>query len=169
MRRYLHTLLLLLLFAAIFPFVYPWKDGKPLLSWSELRMPGSSSIKLPELPTLPELATPIVPGTGEARAPNEPVRLYRWQGSDGTTQFSNEPPPEGVKYEVVEVNPDANLIPAAPQTPTAAPETGDEGLPTFLPSPLTVSPGEALQLLEDARALREQSKERLRQQEAVMQ
>lgn len=166
MRRYLRTLLLLLLFAAIFPFVYPWQDGRPLLSWSELRLPGLSSLQLPELP---ELAPPVVPGSGEARTPNEPVRLYRWQGSDGTTQFSNEPPAVGMKYEVVEVNPDANLVPATPLTPPAAPEAGSgESRPTpTLPSPLTVSPGEALQLLEDARALREQSYERLRQQEAV--
>lgn len=166
MRRYLRTLLLLLLFAALFPFVFPWKDGKPLLSWSELRMPALSRGGLPALPAL------TLPQPEQGRTANQPVQLYRWRDGDGVMQFSNELPPAGVVYEVVEVNPDSNLIPALPPakgaTEEAATEGGD-GPAVSIPSPLTVSPGEALQLLEDAKNLREQSKERLRQQEALTQ
>lgn len=168
MRKTIRLLLLLLLFIVIFPFVYPWKDGKPLLSWSELTLPELPSIELPKMPRIP------LPGKEEtAREPNQPVKLYRWQGVDGSTQFSNEPPAQGVAYEVVEVNPDTNLIRAVPTTGTdeeMKPETTGIGEGSgSLPSPLTVSPGEALQLIEDARKVQQLSDQRLRQQEALTQ
>ena len=160
MRKFIRLLLMLLLFAAIFPFVYPWKDGKPMLSWSDIRMP-----------TMPEITLPELPKPGEAtRESNQPVTLYRWQGPDGSTQFGSEPPAEGINYEVVAVNPDANLIQALP--PSEAPVEAEEkegGNSTSLPSPLTVSPGEAMQLMEDAKNIREMSEERLRQHEALAQ
>ncbi len=165
MRKYLRTLLLLLVFAAIFPFVYPWKDGKPLLSWSDIKLPP---LQLPELPEI------RLPGSREtAREPHQPVKLYRWQDATGNIQFSNTPPAEGVTYEQVEVNPDANLIQALPagntseEETTAKQEVSEAG--STLPSPLTVSPGEALQLMEDARHIREMSEQRLRQHEALTQ
>ncbi len=164
MRKYLRTLLTLLLFAAIFPFVYPWKDGKPLLSWSEIKVP-----EMPEV-ALPRVALPTA-GT-ESIASEQLVTLYRWQDADGSIQFSNEPPAEGIAYEVVEVNPDANLLPAVAasssvEPPPPATEEGHRGV--LLPSPLTVSPAEALQLVEDARQLRHSSQERLHQHEALIQ
>ena len=161
MRKYIHLLLLLLLFAVIFPFAYPLKDGKPMLSWSDLRMPKMPSVTLPELP-----------GTGEtARDANQPVTLYRWQGADGSPQFGSEPPAKGVKYEVVEVNPDANLIQALPpsDTPDTAGTEGEKSTASSFPSPLTVSPGEAMQLMDDAKKIRQMSEERLRQHEALAQ
>jgi hypothetical protein len=176
MRTFIRTLLLLLLFAALFPFLYPWKDGKPLLSWSALRAqfraPAMPNLSLPERPW-PSL-TGIESGseTG-ARQPHQPVAIYRWQGADGSAQFSNEPPAPGVAYEVVEVNPDANLIQAPVQPPakeSSGTETkGTESAPAMaLPSPLTVSPTEAMQLLQDARKVQELSVERLRQQETQL-
>lgn len=161
MRKFIRLLLLLLLFAVIFPFTFPWKDGKPMLNLSDIRMPNMPSVTLPELP-----------GAGEAtRESNQPVTLYRWQGADGSTQFGSEPPANGVKYEEVEVNPDANLIQALPPSaPPEASETQEENtLSSPLPSPLTVSPGEAMQLMEDAKKIRQMSEERLRQHEALTQ
>lgn len=166
MRYLIRILLLLLVAAALFPFVYPWKDGKPLLSWSALKMPQLSSVKLPEMPDI------ALPGKEETtRAPHQPVTVYRWQGEDGSVQFSSEPPAKGVAYTVLEVNPDANLIQAPPkedESVTAGDTKGAESaIP--LPSPLTVSPGQALQLIEDAHKVKQLSEERLRQQEAMTQ
>jgi hypothetical protein len=166
-RKINRILLLLLLLAVIFPFTFPWKDGKPMLSWSDLQLPGMPSLKLPELADI------SLPGKEEeAREPHQPVKLYRWQTPDGSMQFSNEPPPSGVRYEVVEVNPDANLIQgqplAAAEEESVTPEEGTAPAAS-LPSPLTVSPDEAMQLFEDAREIREMSEERLRQHEALTQ
>jgi hypothetical protein len=166
MRNLIRLLLLLLLFAALFPFVYPWKDGKPLLSWSALKLPQLSSLQLPEIPDI------ALPGKTESTADtHQPVRVYRWQGEDGGIQFSNEPPPAGVAYTVVEVNPDANLIQApSPAAPHASAEETKATEPSGkLPTPLTVSPGQALQLIEDARKVQQLSDERLRRQEALSQ
>jgi hypothetical protein len=167
MRKIVRILLLLLLFATIFPFVYPWKDGKPLLSWSQLKMPTLASVKLPEMPDISLL------GKEETRAPHQPVKVYRWLGEDGGVQFSNEPPAAGVAYAVVEVNPDANLIqtPAKESTSVATkPAEQETGETTrSFPSPLTVSPGQALQLIEDAHKVQQLSSDRLHQQEALTQ
>ena len=160
MRKYIRLLLLLLLFAAIFPFTFPWKNGKPILDWRELKMPETTTVELPEL-TLPQ-------GEETTRPAHQPVTLYRWKDSDGVIQFGNEPPGGGIAFETVEVNPDANLL----QAPTAAPQGQESGAEApsaspSLPSPLTVSPEEALQIFEDAKEIREMSEERLRQHEAI--
>lgn len=160
MRKIIRTLLLLLLFAAIFPFVYPGKDGKPLLSWSELKMPTLHSFNLPQMPDI------ALPGKEEPRAPHQPVKVYRWQGEDGGIQFSNEPPTPEVAFTVVEVNPDANLI-QAPSADNNTRGAKTETPSSPFPSPLTVSPGQALQLIEDARNVQKLSDERLRQQDAL--
>ena len=39
------------------------------------------------------------------------VRVYRWYSRDGTVQLSTRPPGDGVDYEIIEVDPDANLLP----------------------------------------------------------
>lgn len=163
MRRLIRTLLLLLLFAVIFPFTYPWKDGKPMLSWSDLKMPEMPEVEVPEI---------ALPGSEEqAREAHQPVSLYRWQDSEGGVQFSNEPPPEGMAYQRVEVNPDANLLQAPPPAvddENDASQARPSSSPS-MPSPLTVSPGEALQLIEDAHEIREMSEQRLRQHEELVQ
>lgn len=167
MRKLKRPLLLLLLFAAIFPFTFPWQDGRPLLNWSDIRLPQMPKLELPEAS---ELAQPGERGEEKAeggRQAHQPLELYRWDNGDGTPQFSNEPPPPGVDYEVVQVNPDANLI--QPLTPSAPPATQEEGgkAANRLPTPLTVSPEEAMQLFRDAGKIREMSQERLHQQEVL--
>ncbi len=161
MRKLIRILLLLMLFAAIFPFTFPWRDGKPMLSWSDLKLPGMPEVEMPQIE---------LPGSEEkARAAHQPLSLYRWQDSNGGMQFSNEPPPEEVAYQRVEVNPDANLLQAPPpaiKQDSPAPQ-GEPTSTSSLPSPLTVSPGEAMQLIEDAHEIREMSEQRLRQHEEL--
>lgn len=162
MRKINRILLLLLLFAAIFPFTFPWKEGRPLLSLSDIHLPQMPSLELP--------------GSGEgASGSGQPVTFYRWQQADGRVQFSSEAPDAGVSYEVIEVDPDTNLIQAVPaQGIQGAGEAAPQGEATAqprsaLPSPLTVSPEEAMQLFRDAREIREMSEQRLRQTEALAQ
>ncbi len=167
MRKFVRTLLLLLIFAIMFPFVFPWKDGKPLLSLSDLKMPKIAGVELPELPDIQ------LPGREKeeepARKPHQPVKLYRWKGAGGNVEFGNQPP-QGVAYEIVEVNPDANVIQVAkPAAPAAEAPLQEEKKGVSIPSPLTVSPGEAMQLLEDTQRIREMSEERLKQHDALLQ
>jgi hypothetical protein len=159
-RKLNRTLLLLLLLAVIFPFTFPLKEGRPLLSLSDLGLPKMPSLGLP--------------GDGEAAGGSgQPVIFYRWQGSDGRAQYSSEPPASGVAYEVIEVDPDTNLIQAVPVEEIDRGEeeasSGTEQPRSMLPSPLTVSPEEAMQLFKDAREIREISEQRLRQTESLAQ
>lgn len=166
MRKFTRTLLMLLLFAAIFPFLYPWKDGKPLLSWSQLSLP-----QLPQetMPTSTPSPSPDEEDTRERkREPNRGVMIYRWRGSDGEVQFGSTPPPKGVAFESVEVLPDANLIQST--TAVAPADSADEPSPATspLPTPLTVSPEQLKQLFEDAHRLQQFSTERLQQQQELL-
>lgn len=166
MRRFMITLLLLLVFAGVLPFVFPW--GKPMLSWEKVMDEGISSISIPDIPELSSLTLPWQ--EEKARTVGEPITLYRWEDADGTPQYSNEPP-VGVSYERVKVQPDANLIQAIKTESAHArkeAETGVSEAPKNGLSPLTVSPEETMQLLEDTQRLREVSEERLRQHEALI-
>lgn len=39
---------------------------------------------------------------------------YKWRGTDGTVNITDEPPPEGVPYEKLSVSNDTNILPSDP-------------------------------------------------------
>jgi hypothetical protein len=114
-RKIIRISLLLLLFAAVAPFVYPLKEGKPLLSLQRL-----------SLPSLPALPLP--------KADPQPVTAYKWRDEQGNWHFAGEPP-QGIAYQRIELDPQSNLIPGAGGTQTAeetaesqqAAQSGDGG------------------------------------------
>jgi hypothetical protein len=73
--------------------------GEPLLRAQELRSAEALLHRLHRV-----YGTPLP-------AP-ERVQAYRWRDADGAWQLSDHPPPAGVDYELIEVDPDANLMPA---------------------------------------------------------
>ncbi len=111
-KKLIRTLLLLLVFSAVFPFVYPMTDGKPLLSLNQLKLPTFPEISLPEIP---------LPSHGGSN-PGQTVTAYKWQDAEGSWQFGNEPP-QGVAYETLELDPDANILPKVKASPALAPAT----------------------------------------------
>jgi hypothetical protein len=90
----------LLIVAAVLaaPFLTLGPQGGPLLRAQDLRSLDAVMRRVND-----------VYGTVLPQA--EPVRAYKWRDSAGTWQYSSEPPPAGTDYEVVEVDPDANLMP----------------------------------------------------------
>lgn len=54
------------------------------------------------------------PGWLRDYVPEAPTRLYKWTDSQGKLQYSNSPPPTGVKYELVDYWENANVIPSQP-------------------------------------------------------
>jgi hypothetical protein len=44
-------------------------------------------------------------------ATDKTTRLYRWEDAQGVVQISDQPPPRGVEYQIVEYDPNANLMP----------------------------------------------------------
>lgn len=127
-RKVIRTLLLLLVVATLFLFVYPLKDGKPLLSVDKIRLPAMPDV------SLPDVALPTS-GTGDTAE----VTIYKWQDSEGGWHFSNEPPPAGVRYETSRINPDANRIGSVPGAASDTQKQTREGKTTGEEKPFDYS------------------------------
>ena len=46
------------------------------------------------------------------------TRVYKWRDADGVWQITDEPPPEGTKFEKLEYVNDANVVPSVPKKTT---------------------------------------------------
>jgi hypothetical protein len=66
-------------------------------------------------PDLRKQATALLRDTGLGSAS---VTLYKWQDSQGTWQYTQQPPPEGVAFEEVEARSDVNVLPLPEQLKT---------------------------------------------------
>lgn len=113
-KNMIRTLLLLLVLGAVFPFVYPWSDGKPLLSLNDLTFPAA-----------PDLSLPDIALSQNDKPASQPVVVYKWQDAEGGWQFGSKPP-QGVNYEVVELDPNTNLLPGVKPLPANPPTTTSE-------------------------------------------
>lgn len=149
-RAFARILLGTVVVAAVVPFVLPLRDGRPLLDYRQIRLPG-----------LPEIEMPAAGGDATAAAP---VTFYKWRGPEGEWQFGNTPPAQGIPFEIVSVDPGANLYqgisapaPAA-ATPPSAPATVAE----------TYSPARVQQALDQARKVQSMMNQRASDQEAVL-
>lgn len=65
----------------------------------------------------PTVVNPLVEGTPLERTVREALgttRLYKWRDAKGTVHITDEPPPEGTKFEKLEYQNDANVVPSVP-------------------------------------------------------
>ena len=99
MRPLLIILGILVVLILVVPFVSLGPGGKPLLEFADLNEPQIIKRKLT---SLYQQRTPL----------SAAIKHYKWQDKSGQWHYSNEPPPKGVKFEVVEVDPDVNVTPA---------------------------------------------------------
>lgn len=147
-RLMLKSMLAVLVVAGAGPFILPLKDGKPLLSLSDLKAPP-----LPEVP----FTSFEIGGTSEP-ASNAPVVVYRWKVG-GEWNYSDEPPAEGTPYETVRTWANANVVPAEPvakRAPAGAAGTAAGTEPGRSPAnPIEVSPMQMVESLQKAAQLQE--------------
>lgn len=69
----------------------------------------------------PTVVSPLVEGTpleGPVRNTLGTTRVYKWRDADGVVQITDEPPPEGTKFEKLEYQNDANVVPSVPKNTT---------------------------------------------------
>jgi len=69
----------------------------------------------------PTVVNPLVEGTpleGPVRSTLGTTRVYKWRDADGVVQITDEPPPEGTKFEKLEYQNDANVVPSVPKNTT---------------------------------------------------
>jgi len=65
----------------------------------------------------PAVVNPLVEGTPLERPVRDALgttRLYRWRDAKGTVHITDQPPPEGTKFETLEYQNDANVVPSVP-------------------------------------------------------
>jgi hypothetical protein len=69
----------------------------------------------------PTVVTPLVEGTpleSTVRDTLGTTRVYKWRDDKGVWQITDEPPPEGTKFEKLEYVNDANVVPSVPTKTT---------------------------------------------------
>ena len=52
------------------------------------------------------------PLEGAVRSTLGTTRVYKWRDTEGTVHITDEPPPEGTKFEQLEYQNDANVVPS---------------------------------------------------------
>ena len=147
--------------AVMLPFtVLKGKDGKPLMSLSNLKAPD---IALPKLP--PAIKTP---GSTQDTVGKDVV--YKWKDKDGVTQFSSTPPPTGVEYTSKGYDPDLNLIQSV-KVKTEQPEKSADDTIKQVKKPSDIgnpySPKKIEKLFDDAKNVEKLLNDRMKQQEAM--
>lgn len=66
----------------------------------------------------PTVVSPLVEGTpleGPVRSSLGTTKVYKWRDANGVVQITDEPPPEGTKFEKLEYQNDANVVPSVPR------------------------------------------------------
>jgi len=149
---------LVLIVAVAAPFYMRGPSGAPLMSLDKFLK--DSVVTLPELPGLPDLFS----------EPPEPVKVFRWQDSEGAWHFSDEAPADRV-VEQIEVRPNLSPIKAdwvaklkALEPPPPAPAAGGET--QAVPGEASVAgaySGEALDQAKQAAELVQQHNDQLEQ------
>lgn len=140
-------MLLVLIAAGLAPFFLKDQNGQPLFKIDDIK--------------IPHITIPKLPGTNSAKTPHK-IQLYRWQDKSGSWQFSNTPP-EGIHFEVMEVDANMNVVPAIQHK--AIVEQGEAGkkntstdTPPDMPSPYSID--QVQRLIGDAKAISATADER---------
>jgi hypothetical protein len=69
----------------------------------------------------PTVVSSLVEGTPLENTVRETLgttRLYKWRDAEGTVHITDKPPPEGTKFEKLEYQNDANVVPSLPKNTT---------------------------------------------------
>ncbi|GAA6151160.1 hypothetical protein [Pseudoteredinibacter isoporae] len=151
MRLFLTLLILLLVVALAAPYVLKRPDGQPWMDASELspdiQVNGSyEKAKLELYRWWHGLRRDLFADRQSGK-----TRAYRWQDSEGNWHLSDTPNPAGNSEELW-VDPNVNLMPAT-LLPVEEEKNTTQGEPSSVPLPMTVSPGQAQQLMQDAQKI----------------
>lgn len=162
MNLFVKLLIAAVVLAVLLPFtVLKGKDGRPLMSFSDIKAPDLNLPQIPGSDQLPSL------GSGEKKKTDI---IYQWRDEKGDLHFTNSPPPEGIEYTAKGYDPNANLIQSIDikhdePDPKVATDT-QIGAPAKIGNPY--SPEKVEKLFNDARNVQKLLDERIKQQEAIL-
>lgn len=94
------------------------------------------------------------------------VQVYRWRDEHGVMQFTNTPPPDSRRAEVVELRPDTNLVKAI-EVPEEQPETKRSG-PRVMTTGSPYTPAGMKDLLDTTSSLADGINDKQAQQQQLM-
>lgn len=94
---------------------------------------------------------------------DEKVQVYKWRDKNGVMQFSNTPPPDSTKGEMVELNPNSNIISA---TKVIKKETVKKEAQIKAPSPYSMKGMK--KVMDDARGVEDLLKNRHESQQKAL-
>ncbi|WP_299981468.1 hypothetical protein [uncultured Pseudoteredinibacter sp.] len=155
MRLFLTLIALIIVVALAAPFVLKRPDGLPWMDASELspeiEVNGSyENAKLELYRWWHGLRRDLLGDTQSGK-----TKAYRWQDSAGNWHLSDSPNPAGAAEELW-VDPNANLMQSVPvPEPTEEAENTTQADAKAVPLPMTVSPGQAQKLMQDAQQIQE--------------
>ncbi len=138
MKLFVKLLVLLLIAAMAGPFFIKGPDGRPIMSWSDVKQKfGNWS------------------GSGGSTKPGSPVEVHRWQDEDGQWHYSDEAP--GQDSEVITVDPNVNVIQSTPVTKTPATKSVQ---PDPEPEPAVSEPPSVFNAIDETNQVKEELEQR---------
>ena len=166
MKLFAKLMLAALIIAMLLPFTLLKKDdGSTWMSFSNFELPDFSTPSLPNVPKVDSITDSAGLGTGE-------VEIYEWIDSEGAIQFSNQPPPAGVEYQVRQFDPNANVIQSvelpAEEAETAAVEAQESGPGDAQESASPYTPEGVKKLMDDAKNVEKLLNQRFQSQESAI-
>jgi hypothetical protein len=160
MKLLVKLLIAVLVIGILLPFtLLKGNDGKPLISFTDLKLPDMSII------------SEDIQSSVDESLSGEDI-IYKWTDTGGNLQFSNSPPPVGATYTVLDYDPNLNVIQAV-AVRADEPEAALEIVPKKetisaedIGSPYSVEKIE--KLFEDANNTEKLLNQRLKNQEAII-
>ncbi len=150
-----------LVLAVLLPFtVLKGKDGKPLMS--------ISNIKAPEI-SLPSLPDKIKNEGGNSASTSNDI-IYKWRDEKGELHFSSTPPPEGIEFTAKGYDPNANLIQSVKVITESPKQLRRENTQVQKPSDIgsPYSPAKVEKLYNDAQNIQKLLNDRQKKQDALL-
>lgn len=167
MKLFPKLLITALVLAVLAPFtVLKGKDGRPLMSLGNLKMPELS------IPDMPEVLPAGKPGATAAKDASGNDLVYKWTDAEGNLHFSNTPPGDGSEYSVKGYDPQMNLIQSVKPKPEpvdnpAVAKADPQQPPQKIEIGSPYSPEKIGKLIEDAQNVQQLLNDRIKQQEAL--
>ncbi len=159
MKFFIKLMIFIVLLALLLPFtLLKGKDGKPLMSLSNLKAPHLAWPRMPDV--LKRVHSPELMGGKDI--------IYQWKDAMGELHFSSTAPPADVKYTTKGYDPNTNLIQSVK---IKAKKTGTVVAPSVKkPSDLpgVYSPGNIKKLKQDALRVQKLLNDRNKKLEAII-
>ncbi|MCP4433353.1 MAG: DUF4124 domain-containing protein [Gammaproteobacteria bacterium] len=167
MKLFGKLLIATLIIGLLLPFtILKGKDGRPLMSFSSLKMP---EIGVPDIPSLPKSTLSDL----KAEIGDNRNLIYQWTDGSGNVQFTNSAPPEGVEYTVKGYDPNTNVVKAVKSTEKELEEKDEAETENKLSAEpdgiaSVYSPEKINKLIDDAKNVEKLLSDRLKQQNAII-